>query len=552
MASAVASPLALGVLAHQVICRIETIDFDAKPWRLVGVCLAALASLLSYNLSLAQAGVLSAITQTALTAALFNIGFFASLAVYRLYFHRLRKFPGPKLAALSQFYAMGLAAKDMKLMEEIQKLHKEHGDFVRIGPRYLSINRAEAIPLVYGPPVRCLKGAWYSQTGGKLENCSLNQTRDPEAHRARRRAWDRAFSMKALASYEPRVGKKCDKLIEQLYARKDEVIDIQKWASFFAFDVMGDVGLGKEFGTLDAGEDHPAITAVHDAMYSVGLMTPVPWLISLLTAIPGAASAIVDFQAYCASAVDEKEKTLDKDTEPSDILAWILKAKYENDRSAPPSTQALHEDSRLIIAAGSDTTLAALTNLTYLLCRHPAAQRTLTAALATACPRGAADWNYDAISRLPYLDAVINETLRLRPPAPAAMPRFTPADGLQVGDTWVPGNVTVAVPPWTLMRDERWFAEPEAFRPERWVGDEGLATESGGFMPFSRGPANCAGKNFAKMELRMVVARLWMEFEFELVGDETAEAFEGGQMDTVSLTVPGLNVRVKPLRGRGG
>lgn len=112
----------------------------------------------------------------------------------------------------------------------------------------------------------------------------------------------------ALDSYVPRVASKCEKLVEQLRSRKDQAIDIQKWASFFAFDVMGDVGLGKQFGTLDTGKDHPAIAAVHDSMYAVGLMTPVPWLISLLTAIPGAASAIQDFQAYCASAVDEKAK----------------------------------------------------------------------------------------------------------------------------------------------------------------------------------------------------------------------------------------------------
>lgn len=117
----------------------------------------------------------------------------------------------------------------------------------------------------------------------------------------------------ALDAYVPRVAMHCDKLVKQLQSRKDQVIDLQKWASFFSFDVMGDVGLGKGFGTLDTGEDHPGIAAVHDAMYSVGLMTPVPWLISLLTAIPGAASAIVDFQKYCADAVDEKEKVRNQD-----------------------------------------------------------------------------------------------------------------------------------------------------------------------------------------------------------------------------------------------
>ncbi|KAF4303033.1 Cytochrome P450 [Botryosphaeria dothidea] len=540
-----ATPLVLGAISHLIVSRHHGVEFDAHPWKLVFAYLGSLAALLYYNFSIVQLDTFNTLIHTGLSATLFNAGFFASLLTYRLYFHRLRRFPGPKLAAVSQFYAMSLAAKDMKLCQEIQKLHQQYGDIIRIGPRYLSINKAEAISLVYGPPMRCVKGAWYAQTGGNPEYCSLNQTRDFELHRARRRAWDRAFSMKALDAYVPRVAMHCDKLVKQLQSRKDQVIDLQKWASFFSFDVMGDVGLGKGFGTLDTGEDHPGIAAVHDAMYSVGLMTPVPWLISLLTAIPGAASAIVDFQKYCADAVDEKEKTLDKDTEPADIMSWILKAKYENDRSAPPGLQALHEDSRLIIAAGSDTTLAALTNLTYYLCHNPHTQKALQAALDAACPDGDASWSYDAIKSLPYLDAVINETMRLWPPATAAMPRLTPPEGLQVGDVWIPGNVTVAVPPYTVQRDPRNYERPDEFVPERWT--EGRAKpEEGGFMPFSRGPANCAGKNFAKMELRMVVSRLYLNFEFGLVEDEVAEKFEDRLMDTVSLTVPGLNVRIAP------
>ncbi|KAK0650609.1 Tryprostatin B 6-hydroxylase [Lasiodiplodia hormozganensis] len=543
-----ATSCALGVITHLAVSRHNGVEFDAHPWKLlVFTYLGYLGSLLYYNLSILKLALLSALSQVAISATLFSTGFFTSLVVYRLFFHRLRKFPGPKLAAVSQFYAMSLAAKDMKLCIEIQKLHQKYGDIIRIGPRYLSIARPEAIPLVYGPPMRCVKGAWYAQTGGDPQVCSLNQTRDMELHRSRRRAWDRAFSMKALDSYVPRVAAKCEKLVEQLRSRKDQAIDIQKWASFFAFDVMGDVGLGKQFGTLDTGKDHPAIAAVHDSMYAVGLMTPVPWLISLLTAIPGAASAIQDFQAYCASAVDEKAKTLNKDTEPGDIMAWLFKAKYENDRSAPPGVQALHEDSRLIIAAGSDTTLAALTTLTYYLCTHPAAQRKLQAALDAA-----------AGGAIPYLDAVINETMRLWPPATAAMPRLTPAEGLHVRDgagneVFIPGGVTVAVPPYTLHRDARNYADPDAFVPERWTAEGGFEArpEEGAFMPFSRGPANCAGKNFAKMELRMVVARLYGEFWFELAEEEKegAEDWERKMMDTVSLTVPGLKVRISSRRG---
>lgn len=167
MAAALATSCALGVITHLAVSRHNGVELDAHPWKLlVFTYLGYLASMLYYNLSILKLEVLSALSQVAISATLFNTGFFTSLVVYRLFFHRLRKFPGPKLAAVSQFYSMSLAAKDMKLCIEIQKLHQQYGDIVRIGkctlikrrpqssqfigPRYLSIARPEAIPLVYG------------------------------------------------------------------------------------------------------------------------------------------------------------------------------------------------------------------------------------------------------------------------------------------------------------------------------------------------------------------------------------------------------------------
>lgn len=133
MASAMATPLVLGAISHLIVSRHHGVEFDAHPWKLVFAYLGSPAALLYYNFSIVQLGTFNTLIHTGLSATLFNVGFFASLLIYRLYFHRLRRFPGPKLAAVSQFYAMSLAAKDMKLCQEIQKLHQQYGDIIRIG-----------------------------------------------------------------------------------------------------------------------------------------------------------------------------------------------------------------------------------------------------------------------------------------------------------------------------------------------------------------------------------------------------------------------------------
>lgn len=72
-----------------------------------------------------------------------------------------------------------------------------------IGPREISINRPSAVQAIHGPKSACMRSTWYSQVSDDVTVISLNSTRDVEAHRRRRRAWDRAFSVKCAYSMTP-------------------------------------------------------------------------------------------------------------------------------------------------------------------------------------------------------------------------------------------------------------------------------------------------------------------------------------------------------------
>lgn len=206
--SAATGAACLGVAFH--LC-IRPIEIDSWTPALIKACLAAitLLTVAQWKFAAAERSSLSAFLGASWMGFRFDIGAFISIVTYRLFFHRLRVFPGPVGAGISKFWAMKQAAKDIKWNVKVQEMHKVYGDFVRIGelsttalgvlhagqsshcdigPREISINRPSAIQALYGPPSVLLKAPWYAQLSSNPAECSVNATRDVDDHRRRRRA----------------------------------------------------------------------------------------------------------------------------------------------------------------------------------------------------------------------------------------------------------------------------------------------------------------------------------------------------------------------------
>ncbi|KIY02691.1 uncharacterized protein Z520_01156 [Fonsecaea multimorphosa CBS 102226] len=531
-----ATSFALGVIFHQ---GIRPIEIDNRVWTLLILFSSFNTAAFFGYAFVVPHGILAAGLRVFVVDSAFLAGVYGSIAIYRLFFHRLRKFPGPWGAKLSRFWALKRSLRKVQFNYEVETLHKQYGDFVRIGPREISINRASAIDLVYGPPSKLPKSTWYSQVSDDINKCSINSTRDMQVHRQRRRAWDRGFSVKALSTYEPRVKAKTDLLLSRIAASGGSAMNITEWSMFYTFDVMGDIGLSKDFEMLTTGGEHKAIKGLHDQMITIGTLGTLPWLLAFFSAIPGIAGTFQDFMEYCREQLEEKKRSTGKDQEPRDVISWLIKAKYENDHSAPPSDFALSEDTRLIIIAGSDTTAAALANTFFYLARNPTVQQKLQKELDTIFPAGEKDWTYEK-AKFPYLDNIINESLRLKPPVPGGLPRITPPQGLQIDEIYIPGDTIVGVPVHTLQRDPRYFERPLEFIPERW---EQISTEKSPFFPFSKGAFGCVGKQLAMMELRMVLSRVALGFDISFADGEDGVKFDAEVMDTFTLTLPPLKMK---------
>ena len=237
-------------------------------------------------------------------------------------------------------------------------------------------------------------------------------------------------------------------------------------------------------------------------------------------------------------------------SEPRDVISWLIKAREENDRSAPPGELALAEDSRLLIITGSDTTSGALASAVYLLAKHPATYRKLQQSIRTVLPNGRKDWSYSKIKDQPYLNHVITETLRLRPSVPVGLQRLTPPEGLAIDERFIPGDTVVSVPCYTIQRDQRYWDDPLQFRPERW---ESMSTEGGSaFVAFSRGQFSCPGRNLALMEMRIVLSKMALGYELEFPAGWDGEGWEEGISDTFTASLPPLPLVLKPRSESAG
>ena len=131
----------------------------------------------------------------------FLTGLYGSLAIYRLNFHPLKKFPGPLSGKLSSLcFSVRLTGLDAH--RRVLALHQKYGDFLRIGSSDLSISHPLGPEAIYGRKSKCAKADWYDLT---LPMTSMQTTRQRAEHDKRRRIWGGAFNDTIIKEYEGRI-----------------------------------------------------------------------------------------------------------------------------------------------------------------------------------------------------------------------------------------------------------------------------------------------------------------------------------------------------------
>ncbi|KAI0910260.1 isotrichodermin C-15 hydroxylase [Ustulina deusta] len=500
---------------------------------------------------------------TAAWTGISNIGFLALVvalsaliwqtvtAIYNIYFHPLREFPGPLLQRASRLpwaiqHSTGVQAQCT------QKLHDQYGPVVRIGPNHLSFTDTRAWKDIYGHRTGSSAHTEISKAKTFVKNIRSIPTSiinaDREEHSRFRRALSHGFSDAAMRGQEPEIVKYVDLLIERLHQECDQGnknLNIEAWFNWTTFDVVGSLVFGQSFKCLENANYHPWIDfifksvrggAVITAMTYLGLGDIVQVLYKLGSFAITTVKAFTDEMLQARLSLEKPQNDLFEGlVEKRD--AWNL------------SFEKLSANAFILVLAGSETTATTLSGATYLLLSHPDILEKLKYEVRSTF-KDASQININTVGNLKYMLAILNEALRLYPPVTAGLVRTSPKGGTQIAGHFIPEGAFIEIQQWSMNHNKDNWADPWEFKPERFLGTSEEALQAGNkleaLQAFSVGPRNCIGRNLAYAEMRIILARLIFDFDIKMA-DESENWIKRQKAYTLWDRVP-LQVYLTPVR----
>lgn len=174
----------------------------------------------------------------------------------------------------------------------------------------------------------------------------------------------------------------------------------------------------------------------------------------------------------------------------------MLKGSDKSSGSDSLSFSEMVSMGEILIIAGSETTATALSGMLYNLLREPAALSHLMKEIHNHF-KNENEININSTIWLRYLQAVLEESMRIYPPVPNNLPRVAPEPGQVICDRFVPAGTVVGLHHYSCYHSEQNFFEPYSFHPERWLARDNpqfAGDQKDAFRPFSHGPRNCLGK----------------------------------------------------------
>ncbi|KAK4041427.1 cytochrome P450 [Parachaetomium inaequale] len=474
---------------------------------------------------------------------------------YNLLLHPLRHFPGPVLHRASALpwalrHALGTSAF------HTQKLHARYGPVVRIAPGHLSFTSPRAWHDIYNALPRDGGSVWPEMPKSKVFTSATDDQEESiiqagfHEHARLRRALAPGFSDAALRVQEPVLRGYVDLLVGKMREKCEEgggaVLDMEQWYNWATFDIAGDLVWGRAFGCLEREEYHPWIAFIMGTLKAAAAMVSIiylggRWLVRILFKTVGQKS-ILTLRRMTEEMVSHR---LAMEKGKDDLFEGLVKHREEWSLSL----EKFSSNGLILTLAGSETLATSLCGMTYLLLENPSTMETLTRELRAAF-ESADDITVKAVSRLPYLTAVINESLRMYPPVVADLIRVVPPEGKQIAGHYVVGGTFVEVQPWSINHSPDNWVDPWTFNPDRFLPSEDEAREAGNVLEasqaFSWGPRNCLGRNLAYAEMRLILARLVYEFDMKL--GEGSDNWIGRQKTFPLWDRLPLNVHCTPVR----
>ncbi|RWA10739.1 hypothetical protein EKO27_g4358 [Xylaria grammica] len=395
----------------------------------------------------------------------------------------------------------------------IHDLHHTYGPIVRVGPREVYIADTKAAQSIYKIKNEFPKSRWYLDFVPFVE--TLFNTPDIALHRRFRRLLSSPLSESGLKTFLPQIEHKVNLAIQGMGEEHKTrgATDVYKWWLFMTTDVIGELSFGESFRMLESGKINQYITDLQSAGKMGSYRSAFPSLFGFIARfhipLPMLSKARVILQRmrnYSAESLRRHQAIVEKEGPDSRPTVFSKVYKAEGEESISPDH--VRSNAQSYIVAGSDTTSNTLTYLVWSVCRDPGIKSRLVKELELLSD----DFTYDDTRsiHLPYLEHVIDETLRRFPAAPSGLPREVPEGGAELCGYHIPAGYTVTTQNYSLHRDADAFPDPERFDPSRWENPTQAMKDA--FMPFGGGSRICIGLHLAKVELRLGTARFFKAF----------------------------------------
>lgn len=404
-----------------------------------------------------------------------------------------------------------------------------------------------------------MKDGQYLVTAGTHYN--LADVVDRHDHARKRKVLSSAYALKNLEQWEFKVADKTARLIKHFDVVANtpgSIVDYRAWTNFFSLDAIADIGLSHRLGFLDNGNDR-CLSELLD-----GSVTEVNFRESLYAQAHAQSGIVWSYDWYKAlakitRAVSPYYRNLWRLSDRWDgILLHLARERlkrYQAGENLDDFFTSLMEDKggkaqslewgeivaevSIMMNAGSTTTAIAMANVMFQLLKNPQCLAKLRNEIDAVVDADETVVSYDKVRHLPYLRACLDESMRLFPPTAHGLPRITPAEGWLIAGDFIPGGTTVSISAFVAHRDENIFPEPEAYKPERWLGEEGKALQPY-FVAFSAGARGCIGRNISYLEQTTLLASVLRRYEFEL----PHTGWEPERRETMNLHLGPLPLKV--------
>jgi cytochrome P450 len=346
------------------------------------------------------------------------------------------------------------------------------GAVVRVSPDEVDFSDVAITKEIYGVKEVYLKSPFYKKLTPPGVSSIFNVS-DTQLHRRYRRLLSGGMSESSLKSMYPAIQANVNLAIQNM---RDEMkqrgaADVFKWWLFMATDIIGELTFGESLRMLEQKQKNQHTLDLENAAFVGALRSTFPAFLfhSKLLPLPvlkRAARATMRAYRDAEESVARHQRL--EQADPTTAKPTLFSKLYQASEDDQLSLQETRDNAMAYLVAGSDTTSNSLTYLVWAVCRHPHVKAALLQELAASLPSDDDGFGDRELKQLPYLNAVIDETLRIYGAAASALPRVVPPGGASLAGYWLEGGTTVSSQAYSLHRDPVTFPRPEVFDPSRW------------------------------------------------------------------------------------